>query len=105
MANEKVVERCSSWVSSDYSGHKCGAPVKRDGMCGVHARAADRRRAGYERRRAEHEASEATRSNVAAELDRLAVEGYPQYVLGSYTGDAVVSLSELRRIVEGGADA
>jgi hypothetical protein len=39
--------RCTAQVSQGWSGFAaCGKPVKRDGMCGVHANAMDKRKAG-----------------------------------------------------------
>lgn len=36
-------ERCPVDVWNNYQAHTCGKPVKRDGLCGIHAAAKDRR--------------------------------------------------------------
>lgn len=61
------VEKWDGWRS-----RACGRPVKRDGMCGIHAGAKER---GERQRRAKEEALEQKRANSAVIVERLVRHG------------------------------
>lgn len=91
---------CRVWVRNhDYGrGSTCGRPVGADGVhCGIHAAAERRKAKNDEARRAAHDSQEAIAQGVRDELQRLGVEGSAHFGR-RYTGDAVVTLDELRRI-------
>ena len=87
------------------SSHKCGRPVKRDGLCGLHASAKERReRNDAERRDRERERRDvrAERGQIAAAISRatgLLVEA--AYSEDLYAIDHAAALAWLRTREEG----
>lgn len=78
-ATYEPVERCPSYVGGRErwdTVRKCNKPVKRDGLCGVHAAAQDRIRRGDAERKAKREVGE----EIARELTGLL--GLPVHYYG-----------------------
>lgn len=77
-------ERCPREIWNGFQSYGCGRPVKRDGLCGIHAAADDR----VAKNRA---ARDDAKVEAQAIVDRLAVHDIPAYV--SYDGTARLALS------------
>ena len=83
-----TVEKCPERVHSPgtFSSHRCDRPVKRDGLCGIHAAAADKRaRAAeeYQRKAAARDAVVREASTEAMFISNL-LSGVPVRVNSSY---------------------
>ena len=80
----------------------CGRKAKEDGLCGIHL-AAKRRVANNEQARIDkRDTSENLRKEVDKFLTEHGIDGRADYRWSSdtYSGKAVVSLDELRRLIE-----
>ena len=82
------------------SFHKCGRPVKYDGLCGLHLSARARSRDADDKRLAARNEDNERRKHVEDILGRLSVDGKPEYSTRTraYTGDVVLTIDELLRI-------
>ena len=78
---------CPVWVPlwpGSVSGGNCGRPVKRDGLCGIHAAANERRAANAATRQASREAQERAYRDAQKVADALTdATGIPFRVRGS----------------------
>lgn len=95
------VERCQVLVPDGgrmVTVHVCGRPVKRDGMCGVHAAAKERAAANESAWRIRGQEDRALEEGVIAALAELGIPGDPDYSLlhHRYSGKAVVEIEDLR---------
>lgn len=77
-------ETCQTDTWNGYRSYPCGRPVKRNGMCGIHAAALERRERNDERWRQEFAAKEARAAEarakapiIAARLARHGIEVEP----------------------------
>lgn len=78
-------ERCPEEMWDGWHGHICGKPVKRRGLCGVHAAAVERK----ERNAADKEREKEERSATSAQwVERLARHGITANV--GYDGHLVM---------------
>lgn len=96
--------QCPELVSDgqrSVSFHRCGRPIKRNGLCGLHA-AAKERRAKRDQEWQEARVEQEVRRRTATEaLSRLGVDGDAHYssIGHVYTGKVVVSVEELERAI------
>lgn len=73
-------EACQVWVFAatwDMVGHACGRPVKRNGKCGIHARADEVAAANARARAAERAKEEAELGQARSFVLRLEALGVP----------------------------
>lgn len=66
-------EHCPELVHGDWHSSVCGRPVKRDGLCGIHARAKETRDATAARWQVRAAAAEAWRADTKARLAAIGV--------------------------------
>lgn len=100
--------------SRDVRGHRCGRPVKDEGLCGVHLAGKRRRQendAARATERAEDDQREAAAQALCDRLRALGIRAHPHYAshptrMGRYTGGialdaehstALVALAESAR--------
>lgn len=77
---------------------RCGKPIKRDGLCGTHAAAKERRLAKDKAMRERWSSSDEAKARVAASLAEWGIPGKPYYdwTTSRHTGEVVVDLETLR---------
>lgn len=88
------------WDRVGFRSSTCGRPIKRDGLCGIHAAAIDKMKANDKKHAEERKASGERQSAAQAVLDELGVEGAPEYstFTSKYTGRVTVSIETLRAL-------
>ena len=98
--DQELCQKDVSNGSRSVSFHKCGRPVKDDGLCGLHLGARARSRDAYLRRLVARNEDSERRKHVEDILGRLGVDGKPEYSTRTraYTGDVVLTIDELLRI-------
>lgn len=93
---------CPEVIMRDWSSSVCGKPVKRDGLCGVHANAKDKRAAGdvkaAELRRTERAHEDELRS-LSTRLGFPVVSNY-EFRQGMSLRSAVVGMESLRNLAD-----
>jgi hypothetical protein len=97
------IETCPEtvWSGDSWNGRRrpCGKPVKRDGLCGIHARSADLAKERERHRELEAAAADATAA-LARELSALSGLAFSATNFGSFvslTPDAARSLAAILR--------
>jgi len=97
-----IVATCRKdvWDRTGFSSHPCGRPIKRDGLCGIHAAAIDKMKANDKKHAEKRNASDNARLGAEAALRDIGVDGHAEYssLGGRYTGLAVVSIETLRAL-------
>jgi hypothetical protein len=109
VSRDHVTKVCGVSVSDggrSVGTHDCGKPIKNEelGMCGVHASAVKRRQAGdverFERRAANNAELDAIREELKTlGVDALAHTTHDRDFITRWTGNVVLSMTELRRIL------
>lgn len=106
MSTEQSVDVCPVKVPDGgrlASFHTCGRAIKRDGMCGMHAAAEERRAATEVSWREEHAAQKALAAHLKEALAELGIAGTPYYspLSHKYNGKVVVDIEDLQKAVGG----
>ena len=93
-----VVEAtCQKIVRGDWSSHRCGRPIKSDGLCGIHLAAENRKLANEQKRQEEKQRDDAIRAEAEVIGQKLGIAVTADYTYsGSCTGDFVVPGEWLR---------
>jgi hypothetical protein len=99
-----MTDQCQEQVSDGGrwpSFHTCGRPIKRDGLCGLHAAAKDRAAQRDRDMAAKRDGQKRAKASAEAALTELGVKGRAAYdsIAAAYTGEVVVSVDELRRLM------